>query len=256
MTSADGFDSPVVGDDRIGIFSIHPADLDGGFMLTQGEIGAYGNARLRGVDWPLAPHPIPMSYLTQAGYLARSGGFYRLDLSAGDAPVWWVASTGNGPGMRPAAPASAPAGEIGRTVDGTRMTGRLRWGPFLDGQSGVFGYRLTAPAGFAGEVQVTGEMGADGRLVRTRGDSIIRLGDGPVRREALARLVGDRLRVQVWGAVGAVVVVGAGDAIDGDRWRTVTEFRISIPGQVWNLPGALVGDGGFLRVIVGPPEVN
>ena len=84
----------------------HPADLsprDG--RITIGELAAYYTAWKRTNDWPLAPKPIPIDYVTRASTIWEGGEYYRQVLTnngvALAAPLWWVnaaAPTNAGPG--------------------------------------------------------------------------------------------------------------------------------------------------------------
>jgi hypothetical protein len=139
----------------------------------------------------------------------------------------------------------------GGSYDG--VNGRLRWGPFLDGHTRVLSYRLIAPMGFAGEILLAGEMSSDGRSVRIEGERLMQFGERPVRNEAVARLQDGRLTMQVWGPIGAVVAVETSGVIEAGAWQKLTEYLLTSTGQIWTLPGALVGDGKFLRVSVTVP---
>jgi len=70
--------------------SEHPADRNGDVRLGINEVTAYGAAWKLGHPWPMAPVPIPVGYVTRAGYLWRVGETYRLD--AGDCPSCWVST--------------------------------------------------------------------------------------------------------------------------------------------------------------------
>jgi hypothetical protein len=70
---------------------LHPADsqpVDA--WMTIGEITAYSAAWKRGQAWPLAPSPIPVSYLNQSLVLWQGGEEYRYDTNFDRAPTWWV----------------------------------------------------------------------------------------------------------------------------------------------------------------------
>jgi hypothetical protein len=88
--SADGVNTPIVGDDRIVPPWPHPADTQPPeWSLSIGEITAYGAAWRRGETWPLPPNPIPIDYVTRAAFLWRGGECYRFD-NRTNAPRWWV----------------------------------------------------------------------------------------------------------------------------------------------------------------------
>lgn len=84
----------------------HPADLsprDG--RITIGELAAYYTAWKRTNDWPVAPSPISIDYVTRASTIWEGGEYYRQMLTNNGvalvAPMWWVntaAPTNAGPG--------------------------------------------------------------------------------------------------------------------------------------------------------------
>jgi hypothetical protein len=69
----------------------HPSDANHDFHLTISEMTAYGAAWKKGQGWTEGPAPIPIGYVTRAGYLWRSGEVYHYDPTAD--PAVWV--TGN-----------------------------------------------------------------------------------------------------------------------------------------------------------------
>jgi hypothetical protein len=66
----------------------HPADSDMNFRMTIVEITAYGSAWRTGTPWPTGPNPIPIDFVTQAGFLWRQGETYRD--AGGTQPGNWV----------------------------------------------------------------------------------------------------------------------------------------------------------------------
>lgn len=69
----------------------HPADLPpGNFVLTADEVGAYAGSWKKGLAWSLPPNPIPVAYLTRAGFLFQSGGAYAFDSTVATAPLFWI----------------------------------------------------------------------------------------------------------------------------------------------------------------------
>jgi len=67
----------------------HPADYPGSdWRLAIDEVTAYAAAWKRGDTWPVPPNPIPMDYVTRAGYLWRNGECYSYDPSK-DPPMCW-----------------------------------------------------------------------------------------------------------------------------------------------------------------------
>jgi uncharacterized delta-60 repeat protein len=94
--SADGFNSPITGDQYLTVAGLFPADLtpaDG--RLSIAEVTAYGAAWRRGDRWPVNPNPIPIDYVTRAAALWRGGESYTVDRRVTIEPLWWVnCSTG------------------------------------------------------------------------------------------------------------------------------------------------------------------
>ena len=70
----------------------HPADQDVNFSMVINEVTAYGAAWKTGATWPAAPNPIPIDYLTRAGYLWKQGEVYHYEATA-TAPLCWVLGT-------------------------------------------------------------------------------------------------------------------------------------------------------------------
>ena len=69
----------------------HPADgATPNFVLTDIEAGNYAAAWKGGVAWSVGPNPVPVSYVTRAGFLLQSGGAYRYDATVTTAPMYWV----------------------------------------------------------------------------------------------------------------------------------------------------------------------
>ena len=108
--SADGWNTPIVGEDRLVISGPHPADLAAPtWNLAIEEVTAYGAAWRRGQTWSAPPNPIPIDYVTRAGSLWRQGECYRWDSNGVTAPLWWMpclAATGQAP-AHPSLAASA-----------------------------------------------------------------------------------------------------------------------------------------------------
>jgi len=67
-----------------------PADTNADFRLVINEVTAYGAAWKRGDIWPDPPNPIPIDYVTRAGYLWKNGECYGYD-SSQSPPLCWVA---------------------------------------------------------------------------------------------------------------------------------------------------------------------
>jgi uncharacterized delta-60 repeat protein len=91
LASADGINSPIIGDDRMLIAWPHPADHNpADWAMRLDEVTAYAAAWRTGGVWPLPPNPIPIGYVTRAAALWRAGETYTLDPDAGAAPLCWV----------------------------------------------------------------------------------------------------------------------------------------------------------------------
>ncbi|HWQ90689.1 MAG TPA: hypothetical protein VN673_03375 [Clostridia bacterium] len=91
VASADGASSLIVGDDRMVITSLHPADYSPAeWVMRMDEVTAYAAVWRTGGVWMLPPNPIPVDYVTRAASLWRRGETYVLDCSAGVPPLCWV----------------------------------------------------------------------------------------------------------------------------------------------------------------------
>ena len=89
VASFDGVGQPLCGDSCIETCGNHPADLNDDRTLTINEATVYGAAWRRGEAWPVEPNPIPIEYVTRAGFLWRSGEAYCCDF-AYSPPLLWV----------------------------------------------------------------------------------------------------------------------------------------------------------------------
>jgi alpha-tubulin suppressor-like RCC1 family protein len=65
----------------------HPADTNYSATIVIGEVTAYGAAWKSGATWSVGPVPIPIGYMTRAGYLWKGGEAYHYDRTV-DATVW------------------------------------------------------------------------------------------------------------------------------------------------------------------------
>jgi hypothetical protein len=77
-----------------------PADTNGAYRITIDEVTAYGAAWRKGILWPIGPNPIPIDYVTWAGYLWKAGECYTY-LSSTNPPFCWVSQPCAGGGVRP-----------------------------------------------------------------------------------------------------------------------------------------------------------
>lgn len=94
-----GVGSPVLGVSAIVAAPAHPADLaPSDYSLTGNELGTYVSAWKQAGAWPVSPSPIPVSYVTRAGYLSVGGGGYALSTSYPTPfpPLLWVRPGGTG----------------------------------------------------------------------------------------------------------------------------------------------------------------
>ena len=73
----------------------HPADNNPtNLVLEQAELAAYNTAWSTTEQFPVPPNPIPISYLTRAGFLYALGGSYTFSLASPtpSAPLLWVST--------------------------------------------------------------------------------------------------------------------------------------------------------------------
>jgi hypothetical protein len=91
VATFDGVEVPLGGTATLDRCEQHPADANSDFRLVIGEVTGYGAAWKKGSAWAVPPVPIPIGYVTRAGYLWRVGEAYRRD--AGDCPVCWMPLT-------------------------------------------------------------------------------------------------------------------------------------------------------------------
>jgi len=107
VLSADGTNYDVMGDSLMNLLPYHPADtVDGNIVvninmlpsntsssidgqITINELSAYASAWKNGSYWAVDPNPIPINYMTSAGLIWRTSGFYRIDTSQSP-PACWV----------------------------------------------------------------------------------------------------------------------------------------------------------------------
>ena len=92
-TDIDGY--PRIGDGVVDMGAyehstteLHPADTNQNWNLEADESSAYGVAWKNGDTWASGPDPIPIDYVTRAGFLKESGGTY--SNAGGGRPGCWV----------------------------------------------------------------------------------------------------------------------------------------------------------------------
>lgn len=90
-SSANGKAYPIGGDHVIeGVNSKHPADQNTDRAINLVELTGYAAAWKNGDSWPSGPVPIPVSYVTRAGFLWKRGEAYVFDPASGAPPLCWV----------------------------------------------------------------------------------------------------------------------------------------------------------------------
>lgn len=204
QAALDGRTFAVAGDHAISpLLQSHPADLNpDNSAIDMAELTAYAAAWKEGNAWPAGPVPIPLSYVTRAGFLWKHGEKYTCQPEAGLPPQCWVPSSANGdPGLpgataplairslagpvlpgsavdvriqvTPAASAAAVAVQEsipeGWTFDGASSQGTfdaaqraVRWGPFYTTDPLTLSYRVVPPARIASLAALRGVVSCDG----------------------------------------------------------------------------------------------
>ncbi len=261
----------------------HPADSNADFVMSVGEVTAYGAAWRRGSVWPVAPNPIPIGYVTRAGALWQGGETYILDSNVAEPPLWWVNTEGGL--QRQSLPGAA--GVVNRSVDGDLVEiqfhpkpgvrsfafeerlplgvsakniehggvfleegSRLRWGPFNDGQERVLRYRLVGTED-ASTLVFSGVASFDGI-----NHPIV--GTGPQDLDAEQRF-SPTLALDFEG--GGLVLTGtpgqryrvesASNPVDGP-WGTETTLELEMDSAVWIDPGFGEAEHRFYRAVLVP----
>ncbi len=67
---------------------LHPADTNDDWRMEIGEVTAYGAAWKTGATWPVPPNPIPIDYVTNAGFLWINGEIYHFDATQNPPGSW------------------------------------------------------------------------------------------------------------------------------------------------------------------------
>jgi len=182
LISFDGVSVGIGGQTLFEVCSGHPADSNQDFQMVINEITAYGSAWKSGADWSIPPNPIPIGYVTRAGYLWRTGEVYHED-PAQTPPLSWLPGTALAAGklwtlkgqdsqvVGEASPATAGTGvTVTLTISPTgstqawaveespppgwaafgineggqwdARTGKVKWGPFFDAETRVLKYEV------------------------------------------------------------------------------------------------------------------
>ena len=198
---ADGMETEIQGDSKLGRGFYHPADnlpRDGRISIS--EITKYAAAWKKGQGWSEGPTPIPVGYVTRAGALWKQGELYLFDPEMGLAPRWWLTPSGavkrnavspnlaprvrrsmetrpDGTSrvkisMEPGQGAAVQALEERLPADSQLITkdseaefvgGVLRWGPYFDDQSRVLEYEFKTGGT---QETATGVAAVDGWLLQ------------------------------------------------------------------------------------------
>ena len=79
VISCDGSNVPIGGDQSIELGSYHPADTNHDYRISIGEVTAYGACWKSGCTWSVPPNPVPIEYVTNAGYIWKIGETYHYD---------------------------------------------------------------------------------------------------------------------------------------------------------------------------------
>ena len=94
--SLDGVSEPICGDSLLDPATFHPADMSDNWRMEIDEVTAYGAAWKTGTPWPRPPNPIPIDYVTNAGFLWKVGEVYHFDPTQDPPWVPGAAAQGNG----------------------------------------------------------------------------------------------------------------------------------------------------------------
>jgi len=68
--------------------NFHPADTNQDWKISGQEFDAYNKAWQNKESWPVGPNPIPMDYVTRAGFLMSGGQRYKYDDTKEDTLIW------------------------------------------------------------------------------------------------------------------------------------------------------------------------
>jgi len=181
----------------------HPADLNDSMRLTISEVTNYGAAWKQGSAWLRPPNPIPVAYVTRAGFLWRAGEAYT-DIGS-EGPTRWApapnssvpeAGTGSavrhvagqhveiestpGPQVRAHAleevlPQGVTPSEISDAGVWDKASRTLRWGPFFDATARTLSYFVD---GEAGEYTLAGAASFDGEDITPTGAATLHIAPG------------------------------------------------------------------------------
>ncbi len=189
----------------------HPADLTSSFLLSTSDFSSYASHWSSGQPWSLAPNPIPVDYVTRAGYLSLVGGAYTQNIDF-EPPLCWVpvslpASLAEGVSIPFAAstlssnsvtirlladsttlcwaleetlPFGSIPSDIGQGGVHDTFHNQVKWGPGVkNGEplgERIFSYTLTAEDGFAALITLAGVLSLDGVSIPVLGERRMLLG--------------------------------------------------------------------------------
>lgn len=92
--SSDGTLSDISGEVTIDPHYPHPADMDRNWVIDINQMTAYSSAWRKGLAWAVLPNPIPINYVTNAGFIWKTGEIYYYD-EIPSPPQCWI--QGNAP---------------------------------------------------------------------------------------------------------------------------------------------------------------
>jgi hypothetical protein len=113
-----------------------------------------------------------------------------------------------------------------------------------------------SPAGFVGEAAIVGTLSVDGEDHDVQGAGVMVFGTGSPPRGAVVRLEESGVRFRLEGPMNAVVTIEVAGGLDSPIWEVLTEFRLTQPGQTWNVPGGASEQARFYRVTLSPPDTR
>jgi hypothetical protein len=284
--SLDGVSYPIGGDQFLGQASTnHPADLNPvDFRIVLDEVTAYAAA------WKSEnsrTNPIPINYVTRAGFLWKHGEAYRFVPAAGAPPNCWVPVNAfatalaaavtdepsrTGPELvRPGIPAemqisiTAPAGTSAYAVEEHIPSGWavaevshggifdasasvIRWGVFYDSSPRVLRYTVTPPDSIAEIGRLRGVVSFDGVEQEIFGsDRIASVEESNRLKLGECEREEAGVRVRLEGPAGQVGVLQR--SRDLARWEDVT--IVFLPeGNVEYLDTEVAGQQMFYRMQV------
>ena len=198
--SFNGNNIPITGDTSISLALLHQSDTSRDYRIVIDEITAYGAAWKKGQSWATLPKPIPIEYVTNAGYIWKTAELYHYDPSLN--PPWApgaflkaslqfkslgtnLSSRELGNDYAPLVPQPItitvtpdsrvavyavedipPAGWVVNDVNEggvwDDINKKVKWGPFFDNIARTLSYTATPPAGETGAKIFIGISSFDG----------------------------------------------------------------------------------------------